>query len=301
LATGIIFDIKKFSIHDGPGIRTTVFFKGCPLNCSWCHNPESQERQPELMVRENRCIRCGACVVGCAQGALSWNGDSVATDPHNCTLCGTCVETCFAEAREMVGREMTVDGVLAEIVRDLPFYEQSGGGVTFSGGEPLSQPRFLEALLAACRDQEIHTALDTCGYARWELLDRLRRDVDLFLYDLKLMDDARHRRFTGVSNALILENLRALMEHGHEITVRVPLIPGVNDDAENLDRLGRFVAGLPGVARVDLLPYHHTGKDKYGRLNRPYGLMTLRPPSEEDVARAQGVLEKYSLEVKTGD
>jgi pyruvate formate lyase activating enzyme len=300
LTTGIIFDIKKFSIHDGPGIRTTVFFKGCPLNCSWCHNPESQGAEPELMVRETRCIRCGTCVVVCTHGALSWNGDRVIRDPHKCTLCGACVETCFAEAREMVGRLMAVEEVLAEIERDVPFYDQSGGGVTFSGGEPLNQPRFLGSLLAACHEREIHTALDTCGYARWELLDHLRRDVDLFLYDLKLMDDAGHRQFTGVPNGLILENLRRLAAHGHRIIVRVPLIPGVNDQAENLHRLGSFVAGLPGVTRVDLLPYHHTASVKYGRLNRDYDLAALCPPSKEDVARAQRVLEEYGLEVKTG-
>jgi pyruvate formate lyase activating enzyme len=300
LITGTVFDIKKFSIHDGPGIRTTVFFKGCPLRCWWCHNPESQAPGPELMVRPTRCIQCGACLDVCPHGAISRNADAMSTDPEKCTACGACAEVCYAEARQIVGREMTVAQVVAEIERDVPFYDESGGGVTFSGGEPLLQPGFLLALLRACQEREIHTALDTCGFAPWETLDRVREHVDLFLYDLKLMDDDGHLKFTGVSNELILRNLQALSRRGHDVVVRVPVIPGINDDDENVRRIGTFAAALPSLQRVDLLPYHHAGSEKYHRLHKVYELPDARPPSDGRMAEIGQVLRGFGLHVKIG-
>jgi pyruvate formate lyase activating enzyme len=300
LTTGIVFDIKKFSIHDGPGIRTTIFFKGCPLSCWWCHNPEGQSPQPELVLRESRCIGCGACLEVCDQGAISWDGDVVSTDREKCVLSGACVEVCYAEAREMVGQEMTVAEVMAEIGRDIAFYDQSGGGVTFSGGEPLLQRDFLLALLRACKEEEIHTAVDTCGFATWETLDSIRKHVDLFLYDLKLMDDAKHRKFTGVSNELILKNLQRLSAQGHDIFLRVPIIPGINDDAENIRQIGTFAAALPHLKRVDILPYHRAAAEKYNRLNKIYGLPETRPPSDEKMAEITQILRGFGLQVKTG-
>jgi pyruvate formate lyase activating enzyme len=301
MTLGTIFDIKKFSIHDGPGIRTTVFFKGCPLSCWWCHNPESQARGRELVWRETRCIVCGACQAACPEGAISANGDgSMHTDPARCTLCGDCLDACTSEAREIVGRSMSLNQVMAEIERDVPFYDESGGGVTFSGGEPLLQAEFLRALLRACRERDIHTTLDTCGYARWETLDSLRADVDLFLYDLKLMDAERHRQVTGVSNQIILSNLEALARHGHALVLRLPLIPGLNDDEDNLRRTAAFAAGLPGVERLDILPYHPTGADKYPRLHKAYRLAELRPPSDERLAEITHIMQAYGLPVKIG-
>lgn len=300
MTTGIVFDIKKFSIHDGPGIRTTVFFKGCPLSCWWCHNPEGQAPKPELVFRESRCIRCGACLEVCDQGAISWDGDVVSTDGEKCALCGACVEVCYAEAREMVGQEMTVAQVMAEIERDVPFYDESGGGVTFSGGEPLLQQGFLLALLRACNEKEIHTALDTCGFATWETLDSIRKHVDLFLYDLKLMDEAKHRKFIGVSNELILKNLQMLSKRGYNICLRVPIIPGINDDAENIRQIGTFAAALPRLNQVDILPYHRAAAEKYDRLNKVYGLPETRPPSDERMAEITQILRGFGLQVKTG-
>jgi len=300
LIKGTVFDIKKFSIHDGPGIRTTVFFKGCPLSCWWCHNPESQALEPELVFRESRCIRCGACEAVCAQGAISWDGDVVSTDGEHCTLCGDCVEVCYAEAREIAGQEMTVAQVMTEIERDVPFYDESGGGVTFSGGEPLFQLDFLRALLRACKEKEIHTALDTCGFAPWETLDDIREYVDLFLYDLKLIDDAKHRKFTGVSNELILRNLQMLSERGHDIFLRVPIVPGINDDDGNIRQTGTFAAALPHLNRVDILPYHHAAVEKYKRLNKVYGLPEIRPSSEEKIVEIAQILEGFGLQVKKG-
>ena len=321
LITGMIFDIKKFSIHDGPGIRTTVFFKGCPLSCWWCHNPESQALEPEMMFRENRCIRCEACRVVCEHEAISWDDDVISTDVGKCMLCGDCVEVCYAEAREMIGREMTVAQVMAEIERDIAFYDESGGGVTFSGGEPLWQRDFLADLLRACQEKDIHTAVDTCGFATWETVDSIREYADLFLYDLKLMDDARHQKFTAVSNELILSNLRALAEQGENIILRVPIIPGINDDDENIRQLGAFAATLPNVNQMSLLPYHPTAVEKYRLLRRPPfhpphslggrrkssrrgGKREIRPPSDGQMAEVAPltaeILSEFGLQVKIG-
>jgi pyruvate formate lyase activating enzyme len=300
LIKGTIFDIKKFSIHDGPGIRTTIFFKGCPLSCWWCHNPESQTPEPEVMLWPDRCIRCGACISVCKQGATTWDSESIAIDREKCTRCGACVEVCHAEARRIAGQEMTVAQVMAEIERDIPFYDESGGGATFSGGEPMMQRDFLLALLRACRQREIHTAVDTCGFSTWEALDTIREHVNLFLYDLKLMDPAQHRAFTGVSNESILSNLQALSRHGHAIVLRVPLIPGVNDDDENIRQTGAFAADLPHLERVDILPYHRAGIDKYHRLDKDYGLPEIAPPTDEKVAEVARTLRGFDLHVKIG-
>ena len=297
---GLIFDIRKFSVHDGPGIRTTVFFKGCPLSCWWCHNPESQSTAQEVMLWESRCIRCGSCVSTCVLEAISQVGGEIVTDRDVCTVCGSCISTCAAEARELVGKRMTVSEVMREIERDVAFFEESDGGVTFSGGEPLAQRAFLAELLAACKALEIHTTVDTSGYTPWKALDSIRTNTDLFLYDLKLMDDTRHREFTGVPNGLILHTLRALSERGHRIILRVPVIPGINDDAQNLQEIGEFAASLPHLERLDLLPYHHSALGKYERLNKPYHLPDTRPPETERMDEIVHLLEAQNLIVKVG-
>ncbi len=289
--TGTVFDIRRYSIHDGPGIRTVVFLKGCPLHCWWCHNPESQSFEPEMIVRAGRCIRCGACVEACPEDAITW-ADGPVTDWDRCERCGICADACFADARERIGREMTVDDVLAEAIRDVAFYDESGGGVTLSGGEPLAQPEFTLALLQACKAREIHTALDTCGFAAWNVLDQVRPYVDLFLYDLKLMADVRHRAVTGAPVGPILANLRALSELGHAIRLRVPVIPGVNDDDESMGQIAAFAASLPRLEGIDLLPYHTTAADKYARMNKPYKLTGARPLSEERIAEIRGIFER---------
>jgi len=296
--TGMIFDLRRFSIHDGPGLRTTVFFKGCPLRCLWCHNPESQDPRPERIERPERCLHCGACLNACPQHAITAADGRMLTDPACCTRCGACVEACFSEARQMVGRLQTAADVLAEIERDQLFFDQSGGGATFSGGEPLLQPDFLFDLLQGCRARGIHTALDTCGQASWETLERIFPAVDLFLYDLKLMDAARHTRYTGVSNVRILDNLRRLAATGSAIWLRVPVIPGVNDDGENLAALGAFAASLAGVQQVTLLPYHRAAAGKYERLGAAYALADVAPPGEAALADIACTLADFGLPVK---
>ena len=272
---GVIFDIKKYSIHDGPGIRTTIFFKGCPLTCWWCHNPESQDPKPEIIIHPNRCILCESCVQSCTQNAISLKQDNegsflITTDRDLCIRCGTCTEVCYAEAREVIGKEVTITEVIKEIEKDRLFYDQSGGGVTFSGGEPLFQSGFLTALLQECRDREIHTTLDTCGFSSWETIDKLRQNVNLFLYDLKMIDDIKHRRYVGVSNRLILDNLQRLSEHEHNIIIRIPIIPGINDDEENIELTIEFISSLPHLSGINLLPYHHMASSKYAGIGKEY-------------------------------
>ena len=226
MSKGLIFDIKRYSINDGPGIRTTVFFKGCPLQCRWCHNPEGQSFTPEVMVRSARCLKdCSECLAVCPEGALSKSGAILALDRIHCTACGECAEMCPTQAIEIVGRRLSPAELLREIEKDRVFHEESGGGVTFSGGEPLSQPDFLDEVLDLCRKKEIHAAVDTCGLAAPDVLERIAAQTELFLFDLKTMDEQRHIAFTGESNRLVLENLKRLAAMGKKIIVRIPVVP----------------------------------------------------------------------------
>jgi pyruvate formate lyase activating enzyme len=266
--SGMLFDIKRFAIHDGPGIRTTAFFKGCPLSCDWCHNPESQTPSPELLFRSSRCTGCGHCVAVCPEGALRLENGVAVMDRERCAACGKCVPVCSREARSMVGEAWTAQDLAEELSRDTIFFEQSGGGITCSGGEPLAQAAFCADVLRLCRERGLHTAVDTCGHVDEASLRRVAEHVDLFLYDLKLMDGDRHRQATGVPNDEILHNLEQLDRWGRSVWIRVPLVPGVNDDEENLCALADFVRSLSCVRALQVLPYHAGGDEKWLGLGR---------------------------------
>ena len=297
---GLVFDIKKYAIHDGPGIRTTVFFKGCPLQCLWCHNPESWKAQAELGFRGDRCLRCGQCVAACPRDAISLVENRPVTDAEKCILCGRCVDVCLAGARQIIGREMAVSEVMAEVERDVIFYDQSGGGVTFSGGEPLMQPDFLLALLNQCRTRNIHTAVDTSCYAEPEIAESVAKKADLFLCDLKHMDNEMHERFTGVGNSLILENIRRISQAGKKIVIRIPIIPGFNDETANIEATGKFAASLPEVGRIDILPFNRGGLEKSARLTGGIKSVRIETPDENQMSEIAENLSKYVFEVKIG-
>jgi len=298
--TGLIFDIHRYAIHDGPGIRTTIFLKGCPMACRWCHNPESQDGDLTLIFREIRCAHCGECLAACTNGAISWQSGVPVTNQAICTCCGTCVDACATRARELIGTTRTISEVMRIICRDTPFFEESRGGVTLSGGEPLYQPAYTRALLQACKYEEIHTVLDTSGYSTWEILDELRTDVDLFLYDIKLMDDNLHRQYTGVSNQLILENLKRLAENGHRVILRVPLINGITDSEENIYAIVKMAQSLPNIQRIDLLPYHDAARLKYHRLGLEYQLPSSSTLDEDRIASLLQILQSFQIETRIG-
>jgi pyruvate formate lyase activating enzyme len=297
---GLVFNIQKYSLHDGPGIRTTVFFKGCPLNCLWCHNPEGISPQRAIVLLESRCLACGECRSACPLPAASEDCGFLPLRLADCTLCGGCVDACPSGGRQMLGATRSVAEVMAEVLKDRVFYEDSGGGVTVSGGEPLRQPQFLLALLAACRREGLHTVLDTTGFGHTRHLLAAAAMADLVLYDLKVLDDARHRQLTGVSNKTILANLHHLDREHRNIWIRMPLVPGCNADLRNLQQLAGFVRDLRHVTLVNLLPFHRTGIDKFARLGMTHALDGVQAPSAELMATAVSIFHDAGLEVRIG-
>jgi pyruvate formate lyase activating enzyme len=281
--TGRIFDLQRFSIHDGPGIRTTVFFKGCPLRCLWCHNPEGISSQPQLAFTPDKCIACGDCVKACPETALARNQAGRAVlDRARCTACGACAPVCDARALEMVGRDLTVEEVMAVALRDRDYYAASGGGLTLSGGEPLAQPEFAEALLRAARRERLHCAVETSGFAEWPQLERLLPLVDLWLYDYKETNPQLHLSFTGESNQRILANLRALDRAGARLLLRCPMVPEYNARQEHLAAIAALARELPNLRGVELLPYHRLGQSKLRRFGFSSRMpASVKPPDKE--------------------
>jgi pyruvate formate lyase activating enzyme len=303
---GTVFDIKRYSIHDGPGIRTTFFLKGCPLSCWWCHNPEGISPQPVLVRQPKRCIGCGRCIAACPAGAWSRDSDGrLSHDKVKCTLCGKCAEACPPLAIQIAGKIMTPDDVLLEAKKDVPFYDESGGGVTFSGGEPLLQSQFLLSCLQKMQREEIHTAVDTSGYCDETRILQAAEHADLFLFDIKHVDPKKHEYYTGVSNCIILSNLNKLDETlarrgTGKINIRMPLIPGINDDAETIEAVALLSASLKTLSGVNVLPYHSIGEGKYKNLGIDYKMGKYLPPTEETIEKTLHIFRSQGIAAVKG-
>ena len=287
-----LFDIKRYSINDGPGVRVTVFFKGCPLSCKWCHNPESQSFKKEKLYNKNKCIGCCTCVDVCPENALTLTvNDGIVTDFEKCVLCGKCTDVCPTHALEMSGKEYSEDEVISIILKETNMMDFSDGGVTFSGGEPLMYPEVLKKLLMRCGEENVHRAVDTCGNVRTAVIEEIMPYTDLFLYDLKLMDSEKHKKWTGANNKLILKNLQLIADNEKPYHIRIPLIEGVNTDDDNIEKTILFLLSLqrkPDV--IGLLPYHNIAQKKYEKLGKIYDENGMSEPSKE---RQKHILEKF--------
>ncbi len=297
--TGLVFNIQRYSIHDGPGIRTTVFMKGCPLRCRWCCNLESWNPYPEILTHDMKCIRCGKCEQVCPAGAITIGREGRRINRAKCTLCLECAKVCPTGAISITGEHKTIEEIEKEVGSDKLFYENSGGGVTVSGGEPLFQWEFVSQLLKVCKEKGLHTALDTCGYGSWDGIERVLEYTDLVLFDIKHMDSKQHRRGTGKGNLLILDNARRIAAKKVRLWLRIPLIPGYNDSRENIEKVGGLGVEI-GAEKISLLPYHEWGKSKYAQLGRRYRFELIESLTEERVQRVQRLIEGFGLEVSTG-
>jgi pyruvate formate lyase activating enzyme len=295
---GMVFDIKRFAVHDGPGIRTTVFLKGCSLRCVWCHNPEAISRDVEIFFHPERCIACLNCVEVCPSGAqqVTTEGERV-FDRDHCDLTGLCVQPCYSGALETAGSILSVDDVVAQVREDAAFYEASGGGVTLSGGEPMLQSEFATSILRRCKAEGFHTALDTCGQVPWRSFEQALPFVDLVLYDIKQISPELHRRYTGASNGLLIENLKGLAERGAAVEIRMVIIPTINDAREHVEGAAELLAPLGNVVGIRLLSYHRLAGSKYVKLGKENTMPEEEPPTRERMLQVAQWLGQHGLEV----
>ncbi|HPE69448.1 MAG TPA: glycyl-radical enzyme activating protein [Thermotogota bacterium] len=302
-----VFDIQRFATKDGPGIRTLVFLKGCPLHCQWCANPESQLASPQVLYDPVKCKGCGRCIRACPSGAISPHPDfGMYTDPERCTSCGACVEACFFSARKISGKSYTPSKLVTLLEKDLPYFRQSGGGVTFSGGEPLVYPEFLRQVLSLCTEKGIDVAIETCGQVPWESFEAVlptgkgSPGVSLVFFDFKHIDPELHRQYTGMDNRLILQNLRKLSGVFSNLVVRIPVIPGVNFELHTMQRMFGWLLELPAAPRVELLPYHRLGTSKYKGLGRDYTLKSLPALTPGDLETFEQLAREMGLMARVG-
>lgn len=292
-----VINIQRFSVHDGDGIRTTIFFKGCYLNCWWCHNPESQSFAAQSMINPEKCTGCGACEKVCPEHAIHIEECGECTDRELCTACGTCVDYCVNNAREIVGKQYTIQELIKEVEKDYMFYEESFGGVTLSGGEVMAQDMdYIEELLKRLKRKGYHVTVDTCGYAPQKNFERILRYVDTFLYDLKLMDSEKHEKYIGKGNELILSNLEYLNRHGAKIYIRIPVIGGVNDSDEDMEAIIQYLQEGFSISQVNLLPYHDIARSKYERLNLEYKGGDFTVPDKERMEEIKEMFRKSGFQ-----
>ncbi len=296
----LISNIQRFSTKDGPGIRTTVFVKGCPLHCKWCHNPETHNAHFEIMYNRENCTFCGRCVTACPTKAITIENGNLYTNLDLCNHCGECTDACYYNAREISGKKMTAEEVCDVVLRDVSFYQESGGGVTFSGGECMMFPQFLQEALKICKSHRIHTCVDTSGFAPFSEFEKIVPFTDLFLYDIKSYSSSLHTSLTGVGNELIWQNLEKLCSMGANINLRIPVIEGCNADMEDIEKTAVRCKEL-GLKKVNILPYHDMGKYKYTKLGRCYDGNSMSTPSDEKLDQIKKIFEKYSFtDVKIG-
>ena len=298
---GLIYNLQRFAVHDGPGIRTLVYMKGCPASCLWCSSPQTQNLAPDVLYIEPHCKRCGRCVEVCPIGAITLSkGESVKIDRELCTGCGQCVEDCPNQALELAGYEMTVEELFLEVKKDSSFYRRSNGGVTVGGGEPMMQHEFVIEFLKECKQRYINTAIETCGYVKWDYLEKLLKYLDLVYFDIKHMDDVTHKELTGLSNELILENAKRASAV-RPMIIRIPVVPGYNDSDDNIVATARFATELgDNIKRTELLPYHNFGTQTYRQLGRGYKLKDVEPPSDSHMKRLKEIVESCGVSAQVG-
>jgi pyruvate formate lyase activating enzyme len=295
LKEGIVFNIQRYSIDDGPGVRTTVFLKGCPLSCLWCSNPESQNPQPEVTWRYTSCKKCCTCVKACPLGIIKLDEEGIHIDRKSCNLCGKCIEACVPEALKMSGTKMTVDEVYNVVKRDIDYYNASGGGITCSGGEILVQADFVAALFKKCQTDGIHTCADTSGYGTQKAIEKILTYTDLVYFDMKHMNPVEHKKYCGQSNDLIFNNLSLVIKKKIPLVIRIPLIPGYNDSDENISAIAKTVSKLTKKAVISILPYHSYGSNKYRMIDMKYMLDDVKTPSEDELNKVRQIIESFGL------
>ncbi len=299
LPTGLLMDVKRFAVHDGPGVRTTLFLKGCSLRCIWCHNPEGISPRPQTAYYAHKCIGCGECARVCPAGAQRMDASGHRFEREKCVACGACEEACLGEAMKLFGRTVTVDEAESIALEDRAFYDHSGGGVTVSGGEPLLQADFVQALFERLKEQGVHTAVDTCGNVPWTAFEKVLPVADMFLFDVKHIDSDAHRALTGAGSERILDNLRRLSDANARIEIRMPLVPKANDDADVLERIGALLGSLH-IETMRVLPYHSLARSKYAALRLPDTMPDVPSPDDEQIARAVNILRAHGVNAVPG-